>query len=115
MQGFKESGAIEYGSDVLIGLQHEGMDYKDGEKDKERENRIREMRKKNEELKSSGQPIRVELKILKNRNGVIGDPIPYLFTARYNHFSEATAQFTPADDVETPFDAPSKPKKRTVL
>lgn len=115
MQGFKESGAIEYGSDVLIGLQHEGMDYKDGEKDKDRENRIREMRKKNEELKSSGHPIRVELKILKNRNGVIGDPIPYLFTARYNHFSEATAQFTPADDIETPFDAPSKPKKRTVL
>ena len=27
MQGFKESGAIEYGSDVLIGLQLEGMDY----------------------------------------------------------------------------------------
>lgn len=115
MQGFKESGAIEYGSDVLIGLQLEGMDYEEGEQDKAREKRIRTIRKQNEEKKSRGEPIRVELKILKNRNGVIGDPIPYLFTARYNHFSEATAQFTPADDVETPFDAPRKPKKRTVL
>lgn len=115
MQAFKESGAIEYGSDVLIGLQLEGMDYEEGEQDKTREKRIRAVRKQNEEKKSRGEPIRVELKILKNRNGVIGDPIPYLFTARYNHFSEATAQFTPADDVETPFDAPSKPKKRTVL
>lgn len=115
MQGFKESGAIEYGSDVLIGLQLEGMDYEEGEQDKAREKRIRTIRKQNEEKKSRGEPIRVELKILKNRNGVIGDPIPYLFTARYNHFSEVTAQFTPADDVETPFDAPRKPKKRTVL
>lgn len=115
MQGFKESGAIEYGSDVLIGLQLEGMDYEEGEQDKAREKRIRTMRKQNEEKKSRGEPIRVELKILKNRNGVIGEPIPFLFTARYNHFSEATAQFTPADDVEPPFDSSSKPKKRTVL
>lgn len=115
MQGFKESGAIEYGSDVLIGLQLEGMDYEEGEQDKAREKRIRTIRKQNEEKKSRGEPIRVELKILKNRNGVIGDPIPYLFIAKYNHFSEATDQFTPVDDVETPFDAPRKPKKRTVL
>lgn len=115
MQGFKESGAIEYGSDVLIGLQLEGMDYEEGEQDKAREKRIRTIRKQNEEKKSRGEPIRVELKILKNRNGVIGDPIPYLFTARYNHFSEVTAQFSPADDIETPFDAPRRPKKRTVL
>lgn len=115
MAAFKESGAIEYGSDVLIGLQLEGMDYEEGEQDKAREKRIRAVRKQNEEKKSRGEPIRVELKILKNRNGVIGEPIPYLFTARYNHFSEATAQFSPADDVETPFDAPGKPKKRTVL
>lgn len=115
MQGFKESGAIEYGSDVLIGLQLEGMDYKDNESDKDREKRIRTMRKANEAKKSSGEPICVELKILKNRNGVIGEPIPYLFTSRYNHFSEATAQFTPANDVVTPFDEPRKPKKRNVL
>lgn len=111
MQGFKESGAIEYGSDVLIGLQLEGMDYEEGEQDKAREKRIRTIRKQNEEKKSRGEPIRVELKILKNRNGVIGDPIPYLFTAKYNHFSEATAQFTPVNDVQTPWDAPNKAKK----
>lgn len=115
MQAFKESGAIEYGSDVLIGLQLEGMDYEDGEQDKAREKRIRTMRKQNEERKSRGEPIRVELKILKSRNGVIGEPIPFLFTARYNYFAEATANFTPADSIETPFDMPGKSKKRTVL
>lgn len=115
MQGFKESGAIEYGSDVLIGLQLEGMDYKDNESDKDREKRIRTMRKANEAKKTSGEPVCVELKILKNRNGVIGEPIPYLFTSRYNHFSEATSQFTPANDVVTPFDAQGKSRKRKVL
>ena len=100
---------------MLIGLQLEGMDYEDGEQDKAREKRIRTMRKQNEERKSRGEPIRVELKILKSRNGVIGEPIPFLFTARYNYFAEATANFTPADSIETPFDMPGKSKKRTVL
>lgn len=115
MAAFKESGAIEYGSDVLIGLQLEGMDYNDGEQDKAREQRIRTIRKENEEKKSRGEPIRVELKILKNRNGVLGAPIPYLFTARFNHFVEASSQFSPADDVQTPFDESSKSKRRVVL
>lgn len=33
MAAFKESGAIEYSSDVLMGLQYEGMDYSEGETD----------------------------------------------------------------------------------
>lgn len=110
MQGFKESGAIEYGSDVLIGLQHEGMDFEDGEADKAREKRIRTMRKENDEKAARGEPIKVELKILKARNGVKGDPIPYLFTPKYNHFAEATAAFTPAANTATPWDMPSKAK-----
>ena len=43
LASFKESGAIEYSSDVLIGLQYEGMDYQEGEADKAREKRIREL------------------------------------------------------------------------
>lgn len=108
MTAFKESGSLEYGSDVLIGLQHEGMDYEEGEKDNARDKRIRTMRKENDEKAARGEPVKVELKILKNRNGVKGEPIPFLFTPRYNHFVEATAKFTAADDVQTPFDAPSK-------
>lgn len=113
MAAFKESGSLEYGSDVLIGLQHKGMDYEEGENDKARDKRIRELRKSNDEAAARGEPVNVELKILKARNGVKGDPIPYLFTPRYNHFAEATAEFTPAGNIKTPFDKPSKSKKHS--
>ena len=46
MQSFKESGAIEYSSDVLFGLQYAGMDYKDGEGTDSRKNRLRKLRPK---------------------------------------------------------------------
>ena len=49
MAAFKESGAIEYTSDVLIGLQYEGMDYMDKETDKARTERIRGIFKENEQ------------------------------------------------------------------
>lgn len=115
MAAFKESGSIEYGSDVLIGLQYENMDYREGEADKTREKRIREMRKENDSLAARGMPVKIELKILKNRNGIKGDPIPFSFTPRYNHFAETTTQFIPADDVSTPWDAPGKTTKRATI
>ena len=43
MAAFKESGAIEYSSDTLIGLQLEGMDYQEGEADGARQKRIRKL------------------------------------------------------------------------
>jgi replicative DNA helicase len=72
MEAFKESGAIEYSSDVLIGLQLEGAGKKDfdvhAEKDK--------------------NPRDVELVILKNRNGATGKKVPYKYYPLFNYFKE---------------------------
>lgn len=79
LTSFKESGAIEYCSDVLIGLQYEGMDYSEGETDKEREKRIRGQIQE-EERAGLELPRHIQLKILKNRNGRKGD-------ALFNYYS----------------------------
>jgi replicative DNA helicase len=78
MSAFKESGAIEYSSDVLIGLQVAGMDEID---EKGAENFVNE--KKNEYVRN------IELRILKNRNGITGGKIDYEYIPRYNLFVEA--------------------------
>lgn len=72
MQSFKESGAIEYSSDILIGLQLKGA----GEKDFD----PTEAKKKN--------PRAIELVILKNRNGKTGTKIPLEFYPLFNYFTE---------------------------
>lgn len=73
LASFKESGAIEYTSDVLIGLQYDGMDYADGEKEPDRNKRIRSLMKAVVEDGKNGKAQRVQVKILKNRNGSKGD------------------------------------------
>ena len=72
MAAFKESGAIEYSSDVLIGLQLKGAGQKGFDVDAAKRKPARE----------------VELKILKNRNGRTGDTIEYEYYPRFNHFKE---------------------------
>ena len=72
MQAFKESGAIEYSSDVLIGLQLYGVGNSGFKVD--------EARKKS--------PRQVELKILKNRNGKVGGKIRMDYYAPFNYFVE---------------------------
>lgn len=72
MAAFKESGAIEYTSDVLIGLQLKGA----GEKDF----KVTEEKRKD--------PREIELIILKNRNGAIRDKIPYEYHPKFNYFEE---------------------------
>ena len=72
MQAFKESGAIEYSSDVLIGLQLKGAGDKDFDPT--------EAKKKN--------PREVELVILKNRNGQTGSKVPFEFYPLFNYFVE---------------------------
>ncbi|WP_053040254.1 DnaB-like helicase C-terminal domain-containing protein [Staphylococcus haemolyticus] len=74
LSAFKESGAIEYSSDVLIGLDFTkmlddpaNMDFEE-EKDK--------------------TPRNITLTILKNRNGRTGKRINYLYDPRFNHFEE---------------------------
>lgn len=70
MSAYKESGAIEYGSDVLIGLQLEGAGDKSFDVDKAK----------------SENPRKVEAKVLKNRNGRTGDTVRFLYYPQYNLF-----------------------------
>jgi len=72
MESFKESGAIEYSSDVLIGLQLRGA----GE------------RGFNMETAKSKNPREVELVVLKNRNGEAGKMIDFLYYPKFNYFEE---------------------------
>lgn len=72
MEAFKESGAVEYSSDVLLGLQYTGMGEREFDINKARSKAARE----------------VELVILKNRNGVAYAKIPFRYEAPYSSFKE---------------------------
>lgn len=74
MSAFKESGAIEYGSDVLIGLQ---LDTK-GLKEKNIDYNA---------LKAK-EPREIELVVLKNRNGKTGNKLSYDYYPLFNYFKE---------------------------
>lgn len=77
MKAFKESGAIEYSSDVLMALQLDGMDIqkiKTGdtfkpEDEKTRKARVYDLIDRCTEAKMEKTAVRVQLKVLKNRNG----------------------------------------------
>ena len=86
MQSFKESGAIEYSSDVLLGLQYAGMDYQEGEGKESRVKRLREMMKDIFRKKQNREVIEVELKCLKQRTGYQFS-IDFAMIPAYNYFS----------------------------
>ena len=73
MEAFKESGSLEYGSDVLIGLQLQGAGVK------------------NFDVNTAKQkdPREVEAVILKNRNGATGGKILFEYYPKFNYFREA--------------------------
>lgn len=72
MEAFKESGAIEYSADCLIGLQLEGAGGKDFDATKEKKR----------------DPRMIELVILKNRNAAVGDKATLGYYPRFNFFEE---------------------------
>lgn len=82
LASFKESGAIEYSSDVLLGLQLSGMDDLSQSETKRGET-IRQI----EEMKKA-DPRKAQLKILKNRNGRIGVSLYYDYYSVFNTFTE---------------------------
>ena len=84
MQAFKESGAIEYSTDVLIGLQLKGVGNKNFDIDQAK----------------SKNPREVEAVILKNRNGRTGGKIGFDFYAMFNYFAESDAAPVSSDDVD---------------
>ena len=73
---FKESGAIEYSSDVLIGLQMKGAGKKDFDS----------------EMAKTKNPREIELVILKNRNGETGKTLEFKFYPMFNFFEEIGIQ-----------------------
>ena len=83
MQAFKESGAIEYSTDVLIGLQLKGVGNKNFDIDQAK----------------SKNPREVEAVILKNRNGRTGGKTGFDFYAMFNYFAESGVAPEPSDDV----------------
>ncbi|MDD2956489.1 MAG: DnaB-like helicase C-terminal domain-containing protein [Oscillospiraceae bacterium] len=83
MEALKESGAIEYSSDVVIGLQLEGAGTKDFDVD----------------AAKSAEPRKIEAVILKNRSGKTGQTIPFEYEARFNLFRDVKQghRFSPED------------------
>lgn len=86
MSAFKESGAIEYSSDILIGLQFSKQRDVDEKNRNKRANEPITVLDHDDE--KSREPREIELKILKNRNGVTGVSIDYEYYAKYNSFKE---------------------------
>ena len=68
LSSYKESGGIEYTSDLLIAIQYRDMRNIEAEKDK--------------------NPRELEFSILKNRNGVAGKKIPFDYYSEFNYFEE---------------------------
>lgn len=72
MEAFKESGAIEYSSDILIGLQLKGAGGQNFDA--------------NEAKRKS--PREIELVVLKNRNGKTGETVCFSYYPMFNCFEE---------------------------
>ena len=93
LDAFKESGAIEYGADVLLGLQPEGMrEHMDG---------VRDTRTKREADKflreSKAESVRAcEIVVLKNRAGrTPSEGLPLKFRPVASTFKEGSAKAAP--------------------
>ncbi len=88
MSAFKESGAIEYCSDVLLGLQLKGVESQKksgGKSSLETAFNVDEAKRKN--------PREIELKILKNRNGPTGLLQEYKYYPKFNYFYECISGY----------------------
>ncbi len=72
MKAFKESGGIEYSTDVLLGMQFTAMQEN---KDNIELDKLKE-----------ANPRKVQIKILKNRNGISGKRINFDYNAEINQF-----------------------------
>jgi replicative DNA helicase len=87
MAAFKESGSLEYSSDVLIGLQYDFMEPREGERKEARSARIEQDMKQTIADTKEGKPIIINAKVLKNRNGSKGTAIMQ-FTPMFNTFAD---------------------------
>ena len=83
MQAFKESGAIEYGSDVLLGIQPQGL--QDGEGAAALAANNRKVKEHRGALERD-----VEVVVLKNRNGKVGEAARLVFEPVFSLFRSPT-------------------------
>jgi len=102
MASYKESGSLEYSSDLLIGLQFVGMDYRSGESEKDRKKRIRELFQEQIAKGRNGEPQDIQLKILKNRNGAKGETMLH-FYPMFNYFEEPAIPGEEQENIDNPF------------
>lgn len=72
MESFKETGSIEYSSDVLIGLQFKGVGTESFDTNRAK----------------SADTRNIESVILKNRNGKSGSKLEYSYYPEFNYFTE---------------------------
>ena len=86
MTAFKESGGIEYSSDVLIGLQFSAQ----REVDLKNANKMPKdpVIVVNHDEEKTKEPRQIELKVLKQRNGQATGSMDYIYNAKFNHFRE---------------------------
>lgn len=75
MAAFKESGSIEYGADVLLGLQYKGVEEESFDLERAKQQ----------------TPRSVELVVLKNRNATTGGRVNLEYYPKYNLFTESKA------------------------
>lgn len=81
-KSFKETGAIEYTSDVLIGIQPTGIFDKNDVIDKNRKTKI-------ECDQMEGKPVKTDIIILKNRTGSLGT-VTVDFTVKFSYVADTT-------------------------
>lgn len=96
MLSFKESGAIEYSSDVLIGLQFSIQEQYDKDNKGVSEN-SKDYKKIDVDAEKDALPRKIQLVILKNRNGRTGGRVNFDYDPRYNHFQESDEALQPTE------------------
>ena len=78
-ESFKETGAIEYGSDVIIGLQLKGIENMEKIKtESDKRNQINNLK--------SNNPREIEVIVLKQRNGLAYSKCDLKYYSQYNYF-----------------------------
>ena len=82
-ESFKESGAIEFSADVVLGLQLACLEEETFSKDKQ----IAKKRERIQEAKAEN-PRQIQLIVLKNRNGETSGRVEYDYYPQFNYFME---------------------------
>lgn len=94
MEGFKESGSIEYSADVILGMQLSAVNEQDFNIDKEKEKNPRD----------------IELVVLKHRYGKSGNSLSFKYYPANDYFEEVDADKKNDNDLDNFF--PELPERR---